>query len=62
MRQKLLLKRGIEVFGGKDRFFMWMKTPVYSLGYRTPAQVAITPRGFKDVLWVLAAIEYGLGA
>lgn len=52
--------RGSEVFGGRDKFLSWMKSPSPALGNRTPASLLRSRFGTEVVLDELGRIEHGV--
>jgi putative toxin-antitoxin system antitoxin component (TIGR02293 family) len=52
--------RGSEVFGDRDKFLSWMKSPSPALGNRTPASLLSSRFGTEVVLDELGRIEHGV--
>lgn len=52
--------RGEEVFGVRDRFLSWMKSPSPALGNRSPASLLGSRFGTEIVLDELGRIEHGV--
>jgi putative toxin-antitoxin system antitoxin component (TIGR02293 family) len=52
--------RAIEVFGTRDKALHWLKTPVRSLGDRTPLSLLNTPEGITEVHDKLGRVEHGI--
>lgn len=52
--------RGVGVFGDKERFLAWMKSPSPALGDRTPISLLCSRFGNEVVLDELGRIEYGI--
>jgi putative toxin-antitoxin system antitoxin component (TIGR02293 family) len=52
--------RGSEVFGDRDKFLSWMKSPSPALGNRTPASLLRSRFGTQVVLDELGRIEHGV--
>ena len=55
-----LAARGTEIFGDKDRFLSWMKSPSVALGNRTPMSLLNSRFGMQMVLDELGRIEHGV--
>jgi putative toxin-antitoxin system antitoxin component (TIGR02293 family) len=52
--------RGGKVFGDREKFLSWMKSPSPALGNRTPASLLRSRFGTEMVLDELGRIEHGL--
>jgi len=52
--------RAIEVLGTRDKALRWLKTPVRSLGDRTPLSLLGSPDGVARVKDALGRIEHGI--
>jgi len=52
--------RGGEVFGDRDKFLSWMRSPSPALGNRTPAFLLRSRFGIEVVLDELGRIEHGV--
>jgi putative toxin-antitoxin system antitoxin component (TIGR02293 family) len=52
--------RGSEVFGDRDKFLSWMKSPNPALGNQTPASLLRSRFGNEVVLDELGRIEHGV--
>ncbi|RJQ60355.1 MAG: DUF2384 domain-containing protein [Desulfobacteraceae bacterium] len=52
--------RGEEIFGNKERFLSWIKSPCPALGNRTPASLLGSRFGSAMVLDELGRIEHGI--
>ncbi len=52
--------RGGKVFGDREKFLSWMKSPSPALGNRTPASLLRSRFGTELVLDELGRIEHGL--
>jgi putative toxin-antitoxin system antitoxin component (TIGR02293 family) len=52
--------RGSEVFGDRDKFLSWMRSPSPALGNRTPASLLRSRFGTEVVLDELGRIEHGV--
>jgi putative toxin-antitoxin system antitoxin component (TIGR02293 family) len=51
---------GLDVFGNKDRFKLWLNTPNYALGSIKPVELVKTSYGKDLVLNELKRINYGI--
>ncbi len=52
--------RGVEVFGDRDRFLVWLERPSVSLGNRVPVDLLASQVGTDLVLDELGRIEHGI--
>jgi hypothetical protein len=52
--------RAIEVLGTREKALRWLKTPVRSLGDRTPLSLLGSPGGVARVEDALGRIEHGV--
>ena len=52
--------RGVKVFGDREKFLSWMKSPSPALGNRTPASLLRSRFGTEVVLDELGRIEHGV--
>ncbi len=52
--------RAIEVLGTTEKALRWLKTPVRSLGDRTPISLLSSPEGVTQVQDTLGRIEHGV--
>ena len=52
--------RGTDVFGERERFLSWMKSPCRALGNRPPAELLSSRFGTGIVLDELGRIEHGV--
>ena len=52
--------RGSEVFGSREKFLSWIKSPSPALGKRTPASLLGSGFGTEMVLDELGRIEHGI--
>jgi uncharacterized protein (DUF2384 family) len=52
--------RAIEVFGTREKALRWLKTPVRSLGDRTPISLLNQPGGVAQVQDTLGRVEHGV--
>jgi putative toxin-antitoxin system antitoxin component (TIGR02293 family) len=52
--------RGVKVFGEREKFLSWMKSPSPALGNRTPASLLRSRFGTEVVLDELGRIEHGV--
>jgi uncharacterized protein (DUF2384 family) len=52
--------RAIEVFGTREKALRWLKTPVRSLGDRTPISLLNQPGGVSQVQDTLGRVEHGV--
>jgi len=52
--------RGEEVFGGREAFLVWLRSPSPALGNRTPASLLGSRFGSEIVLDELGRIEHGV--
>jgi hypothetical protein len=57
---EIIWARAVEVFGGVDLARKWMDTPLAILEDHTPAQHSGDRMKQREVLTVLARIEYGM--
>jgi len=55
-----VLARAIEVFGEREKALQWLRTPVRSLGDKTPISLLSTTEGLTRVRDVLGQIEHGI--
>jgi putative toxin-antitoxin system antitoxin component (TIGR02293 family) len=55
-----VLTRAVEVFGTREKALRWLRTPVRSLGNKTPISLANTPEGLARVQDVLGQVEHGV--
>ena len=63
VRIRRLWERALEVFEGDAvRAREWFRTPVFSLGEKSPLEFSDTEPGAQEVLALLGRIEHGLGA
>lgn len=60
LQLEALQNHGIEVFGDKDAFNSWLKSPVLALGNQTPLSFLDTPFGFQLVNNTLGRIKHGI--
>lgn len=51
---------GIELFGNKENFLLWLKTPNQALGDIKPITSLKSQRGKEMVLIILMRIKYGI--
>lgn len=58
----LLMKRGVEVFGDKDRFIEWMHSRIVALGRIRPIELLDNKFGIQMLNDELTAIEHGIFA
>ena len=54
---KLIEKRGLAVFGDKEKFIRWMYSPCKALGNKIPASLLKTKSGLEMILDELGRIE-----
>jgi putative toxin-antitoxin system antitoxin component (TIGR02293 family) len=52
--------RAIEVFGTREKALRWLKTPVRSLGDRTPLSLLNSAEGAAQVQDTLGRVEHGV--
>lgn len=52
--------RAVEVFGTREKALRWLKTPVRSLGGRTPLSLLNSPDGVARVQDTLGRVEHGV--
>jgi len=52
--------RAIEVLGSRDKALRWLRTPVRSLGDRSPLSLLDKQDGIERVKDVLGRIEHGI--
>lgn len=57
-----LLERGVSLFGAKERFELWLRTPSIPLGGKAPGELLSTATGILLLQDELTAIEHGLFA
>lgn len=55
-----VVARGVEIFGDKEKFLSWMKTPNFTLNNITPASLLSSRFGNEIVLDELGRIDYGV--
>ena len=55
-----VLARAIEVFGEREKALRWLRTPVRSLGDKTPISLLHSPEGLSRVQDTLGQIEHGV--
>jgi hypothetical protein len=55
-----VVARAVEVLGTSEKAFRWIKTPVPSLGNRTPLSLLDSPEGMVSVEDALGRIEHGV--
>ena len=58
----LLVEKGIEVFGSRERFMRWFNTPSRALGGKVPSDLVSLKTGAQMVMDELGRIEYGVYA
>ena len=51
---------GYEVFGNREKFNRWMKSPIRALSYVSPLVMCETVYGMEEVKNVIGRIEYGV--
>ena len=56
----LVMRRGLEVFGNKDKFKRWLDRPHKLLGDHTPKQMLNSMDNIAEVLTELGRIEHGV--
>src|ERR1019366_9005299 len=52
--------RAVEVFGSSEKAMRWLRTPVRSLGDRTPLSLLGSPEGVARVQDTLGRVEHGV--
>lgn len=52
--------RGAQVFGGRDRFLLWLKAPCAALGNRAPVTLMASRFGVEMILDELGRLEHGI--
>lgn len=52
--------RAVEVFGTREKALRWLKTPVRSLGDRTPLSLLSNAQGAAQVQDILGRVEHGV--
>jgi putative toxin-antitoxin system antitoxin component (TIGR02293 family) len=57
-----LLARGVEVFGNKDKFDRWLRSPIVALGHRRPLDLMASVVGMRLVADELETIAHGVFA
>ncbi len=55
-----VVARAVEVLGTSEKALRWIKTPVRSLGDRTPLSLLDSPEGLTSVEDALGRIEHGV--
>jgi len=55
-----LATRGMDVFGNKDKFLEWMKTPCTALSGKVPLDMLRSRLGHEMILDELGRIEHGV--
>lgn len=55
-----VLARAIEVFGTQEKALRWLRTPVRSLGDKTPISLLNSPEGLSRVQDTLGQVEHGV--
>jgi putative toxin-antitoxin system antitoxin component (TIGR02293 family) len=55
-----IVARAIEVFGDRTKALRWLRTPIPSLGDRTPEEMLECDGGIEQVEEVLGRIEHGV--
>lgn len=55
-----LQKRGIEIFGGSDNFYVWMNAKIIALGGIPPKELLDNSFGISILNAELTRIEYGV--
>jgi putative toxin-antitoxin system antitoxin component (TIGR02293 family) len=55
-----VLARAIEVSGEREKSLRWLRTPVRSLGDKTPISLLNSPEGLSRVQDTLGQIEHGV--
>ncbi len=56
----ILIKKGIETFGNKEKFKRWLQNNNIALGSHTPKELLITSVGIQIVMQELLNIDYGI--
>ena len=57
-----VLDRAQSALGDSAKARHWLDNPVRSLGGAVPAQLLVTTAGYEQVMRVLDALDYGMGA
>jgi putative toxin-antitoxin system antitoxin component (TIGR02293 family) len=52
--------QGVEIFGDKERFLIWLNRPSKALGGKTPISLTASRFGAEMVLDELGRLEYGV--
>jgi putative toxin-antitoxin system antitoxin component (TIGR02293 family) len=55
-----VLARPIEIFGTREKALRWLRTPVRSLGDKTPISLLNTTEGLARVQDTLGRVEHGV--
>jgi putative toxin-antitoxin system antitoxin component (TIGR02293 family) len=55
-----LAQRGIEVIGDKESFAEWLRSPLISLGNKTPLDFLDTSFGIQMITKILGRLEQGV--
>lgn len=55
-----VISKGLEIFGTKENFNVWINTPLQSLGAKTPLSMLDTTIGTKYILKELGRLEHGV--
>jgi len=55
-----VLARAIEVFGTREKALRWLRTPVRSLGNKTPISLLNSPEGLARLQDTLGQVEHGV--
>lgn len=61
-RLSRVLARAESVLGDNAKACHWLDNPVPSLGGAVPARMLVTTAGYEQVMLVLDALDYGMGA
>jgi putative toxin-antitoxin system antitoxin component (TIGR02293 family) len=55
-----VVAHAMQVFGDRNKAVRWLRTPIPSLGDRTPEEMLTVEGGFEKVHQVLGRIEHGV--
>ena len=59
---RLLFKKGNEIFGELEAFRRWIMKPAYGLGWEVPSELMETSGGIELIMEELYRIEFGATA
>ena len=55
-----VLAKGTEIFGGREKFLVWMNQPCTALSNNTPFSMLGSPFGIEMIFDELGRIEHGV--